>query len=265
MAITLVTGFATDIGQTREHNEDAILTRVSEKGISLSLVCDGIGGLDCGELAACFVAEAAEEWFVSQDEWYHPELSTPEVMFAHFLDAAEDWNHRLCELITSRGIRMGTTLTALFTVGERAMRLNIGDSRIYRHSEVDGLRQLTTDAVITRVEDGQLKSFLANYVGKSRELVCTREEGRLTPGEMYYVCSDGFFKRFTGEDAAEIRRRFAVETDFKSTKTAAECLSALCREWVEKLISRGESDNISVVLVAVCEPIKETKRRFFKR
>jgi len=53
----------------RKGNQDSISlqeVRIKGKMAVFALVCDGIGGLDCGEAASGFVAEKMTEWFYKE-------------------------------------------------------------------------------------------------------------------------------------------------------------------------------------------------------
>ena len=62
----------TDIGNTRDINQDSALIKVANTKnhgrISLIAVCDGMGGLSKGEVASCKAIRTLESWF-------HEELS----------------------------------------------------------------------------------------------------------------------------------------------------------------------------------------------
>lgn len=67
MALQLV--HITDKGTVRPSNQDSFCARISNFGsetIAMLAVCDGIGGLQSGELASTGAVRCFEEWFEQQ-------------------------------------------------------------------------------------------------------------------------------------------------------------------------------------------------------
>ena len=59
----------TDVGIKKETNQDSLLVKqaVTEKGnIILAVVCDGMGGLEKGEVASATVINAFSVWFENE-------------------------------------------------------------------------------------------------------------------------------------------------------------------------------------------------------
>ena len=150
----------TDLGKTRDHNEDrflvADLTRreasllphvrdheVGGRG-SLFIVADGMGGAAAGELASEMAIETIYDEMVKT--WGGEREATPQ-RFAHRLkEAVEAANAHINSYAKAhaeaRG--MGTTTTAAGVLGERCYVTQVGDSRAYlvRHGQA---HQLTKD------------------------------------------------------------------------------------------------------------------------
>ena len=233
-----ITGCATSVGGYRRVNQDAILL-VTKGSFALGVVCDGIGGLDNSELASTFVTSAASEWYQNLVEWLDPETAETDIIFSHLRDAAEDWNYRLCEYIRAEGLHCGTTMSCISLLRDVGLIVHVGDSRIYRYRKDSGLEQLTVDMVFSRMSDGRMKTYLANYVGRQDELSYLPIPLDTTPNELYIFGSDGFYNRFTEEDADAL---------YKSL-THGESPTALCHGLISRMMKRGERDNISVGVI----------------
>src|SRR3954452_18250289 len=135
----------TDVGRTREGNEDSLLEQPP-----LFLVADGMGGRAAGEVASRTAAQTFEEGLGDDPE------ATPA---ARLIALTKTANRRIYDLAQEDGARagMGTTLTAVM-VGEEGLALaHVGDSRLYRLREGD-LEQLTRDhsCVGELVREGKL-------------------------------------------------------------------------------------------------------------
>ena len=139
----LVAG-ATDVGQIREHNEDHFLVgdldasevheqprvelRTSGQRGPLLVVCDGMGGVEGGEIAAELAAK------VMWREMKSTPVTRDAEVFARLLRrAARVANHDVHAMARRepalRG--MGTTLSAAGVVGDRLVIATVGDSRAY--------------------------------------------------------------------------------------------------------------------------------------
>src|SRR5207249_2970118 len=163
----------TDLGKTRDHNEDrflvADLTRreasllphvreheVGERG-SLFIVADGMGGAAAGELASEMAAEAIYDEMVKT--WGSEGETRPRRFASLLKEAVEAANVRIHSYAKAhpeaRG--MGTTTTAAGVLGERCYLTQVGDSRAYliRNGRA---HQLTKDQSLMQrlVEAGEL-------------------------------------------------------------------------------------------------------------
>lgn len=248
----LIIGSYTGRGNFRENNEDAIFCRALEKSggvFALGVVCDGIGGLDGGEISSGYVIGAVSEWFERVSGWIDPALADPDISFSHLKDGAEEWNSGLFEHIRSLGIRSGTTLTAILLQNDRYFTLNVGDSRIYRYTPEDGLCQLTVDSSVAVMVDGRMRSLLDNFMGKSEELRFISDGGETGDGDLFLFASDGFYHRFTEADAVEMYE------ELSNGRPADQ----LCAETAYRMLDRGERDNISVGVIF--KKPKNAKRR----
>ena len=242
--IRLVAGAASDVGQVRAENQDAIL--VADE---LFAVADGMGGHRGGEVASAVALEtlSAAELDLSCDALV---AGVQQANRAVFQQSVQD----------SALAGMGTTLVVLGVIVEDGRRrlamVNVGDSRAYLLAG-DEFQQLSEDhsLVETMLRSGQLtEDEAANH---PRRNVITRALGiepevdvdawiiEPHPGDRFLLCSDGLFNDLDDDELAEVLRRIA------SPSEAATELVRLANE-------AGGRDNISVVLVDVIEVADET-------
>ena len=228
----------TDVGQVRQHNEDACVTQIGDQ-VCLGVVCDGMGGANAGEVASRIAADTFTQ--VVMAGGFPPE----ELMRAALEDANREvychsWEHPEC-----RG--MGTTLVASAVMGDTAYILNVGDSRAYS-IRAHEIRQITQDhsLVAELVRQGAITPEAARY--HPRKNIITRALGtersvtgdlfihKVAPGEVILLCSDGLTNELTDQELlAIVRARHPMEES--------------CGRLINEANSRGARDNITAVLM----------------
>ncbi len=227
-----------------------------ERDTVLCAVCDGIGGLERGDLASGIVAAAMERFSDDIAAW--PESNAAdndnaEILFSHFKDAVEQANETLYETAQQYGLHCGTTFSGVLAVGRRYLILHVGDSRIYRFRPYDapGLRlvSLTEDECVWKKteKNGQsvMRSYLENFVGRDRTLSFRSYHGTFAAGDLLLCVTDGYYHNLTEEDVLDLYRRLARNDNEALHDTA------------RAMIKRGERDNVSAVAYLWGEPLDE--------
>ena len=242
--IELRAGSATDVGQVRTNNQDALLV-----ASPLFAVADGMGGAAAGEVASATAIGALGQAFAAAG------AATSETL----LGAAQAANRAVWDQAEAnpemRG--MGTTLVALAAVdGDRLAVINVGDSRLYTlHG--DDFHQVTADhnLVAELVAEGRLSKEEAEF--HPRRNILTRALGvdpevpidlivvDAVPGDRFLLCSDGLPREVRDEEIASLLRRLADPQE-------------AARELVAEAKRNGGNDNITVVVVDVVDPEKMT-------
>ncbi len=236
-------GCWSEIGH-RSVNQDAVIYHQLIQGTNcfvLGMVCDGVGGLERGEIASAFLTGKADMWFKEVSKWLDIARNDTDILFSHLKDAAELWNEELCCICQDIGIRTGSTMSLLMLVRDKYYIIHVGDSRIYRYR--GGMEQLTIDASIACMKNGRMKNYLENYMGKGKELRFQAVEGTIQEGDLFLVCSDGLYHRLREEDIVHIVRECEE----------GEEIEALCRRVIMQMLERGEKDNISLCILQVME------------
>ncbi|MBQ1475472.1 MAG: serine/threonine-protein phosphatase [Ruminococcus sp.] len=246
----------TDAGIGKENNQDSALqieARTDFGDVMLSVVCDGMGGLDKGEVASATVIEAFSEWFEKElPKLIHLE-DVERMIFGEWEELILDCNQKISAYADELRIKMGTTLNAILFLRGRYYIANVGDSRAYLLS--DGLYQLTKDQTLVQreVDMGRLtaekaavsprRNILLQCVGASPIVTPDYYSGSFAAGQVYMQCSDGFRHVVTGE---EIYRYLNTQelTDERKMADNAVYLTELNK-------NRQEKDNITVLLVKV--------------
>ncbi len=252
----------TDVGRTREHNEDAYLVADLAADLpfdfdpgagprdfdatagALFVVADGLGGAAAGEVASRLAADAAFQALRAA----LPDAAGAATHFATALRdavlAANAAIHRTAaERADLRG--MATTLTAAALRGDTLYLAQVGDSRAYlvRHGEA---RQLTKDQSLVQrlVDAGELtpeqaetsarRNIILQALGADRTVKVDVTHQPVRRGDVLLLCSDGLSGQLRAAELADAARD-------------ARDLDALCAALVGRANDTGGPDNITVV------------------
>lgn len=247
----------TDIGNTREKNEDSLVVKSGSFGgvaILLAAICDGVGGLEGGETASYTAVSMISEWFDEELPVLEPEVR---ILKKRLESLAESINSRIRYENERAGKKSGTTCSALLLWKRYYLICHIGDSRIYMVDEK--VYQLTEDHswLAEEVRKGRMTAEEAERdIRKNRILKCFGAGQTAAPdllaGEVrdpssFVLCTDGFWHRITGEELKE-----KLGPGFSKDTAVLEKLTNLVKD-------RGEDDNISVIAVDVTAGDNEEK------
>lgn len=243
----------TDVGNVKTTNQDSacILVAQTPRGqIAMALICDGMGGLEKGELASATVIRAFQDWFCRE---------LPQQMAGFGWDTVQTaWLHQIKVLNRTisdygkfYGFSLGTTVTAMLLYQDAYLIAHVGDSRAYE-LQADIL-QLTEDhSVVGRevrrgtitaqqAEQDPRRNVLLQCVGASKTVSPQILQGQIRPGAHYLLCSDGFRHVITPEE-------LLTQLGPASVQDPGQMHTRL-RGLIDLAMSRGERDNISALLI----------------
>lgn len=245
-----------DVGQRRDHNEDAIASDIE---IGLLVLADGMGGYKAGEVASeiAILTMLAElkETMAQLDPGQVDPVNGMQAESLLLMDAAAKANASIFSVSESQPqcAGMGTTLvTALFT-NNKVLVGHIGDSRMYR-LRGDRFEQLTEDHSLLQEqlssglitpEQAKLsnnKNLVTRAVGIDPEVELEVHEHDVEVGDIYLLCSDGL------TDLVEDAEIHAVLSGWSSN------LEMAASQLVQMANDNGGKDNISVILAKVLKP-----------
>jgi len=237
----------TDVGQQRDHNEDAF---ACADEVGFYVVCDGMGGHASGELASRI---AVQEVVRLVDERLHA-AGAGDVSEALVRDAVRHANERVYVegLKDAKTEGMGTTIVALFPRPEEIILAHVGDSRIYRLNRAGSLEQLTRDhSLLNEQIDAGILSSPAEIARFTRTNVISRALGitdevkvdtRRVPrraGDIFLLCTDGLTDLVSDGDIEAV-----LDGNRDDLEEALACLVRMSN-------ARGGKDNITVLVVRV--------------
>jgi serine/threonine protein phosphatase PrpC len=253
----------TDVGRTREHNEDcflvadltqqkaSLLPEVREHQLgprgSLFVVADGMGGAAAGEVASQMAANGIFRHMV--ESWLQDEEITPQQFAYRLKESVESANTQIHEYAKehpqNRG--MGTTATVVGILEDHLYLTQVGDSRAYLVRGSVGI-QLTKDQSLMQrlVDAGELteeeaerserRNIILQALGPDPRVRVDLTTQQIRRGDTVVLCSDGLSGQVSREEiAAEVSQANADLVD-------------TCSRLIDLANERGGPDNITVVI-----------------
>ena len=252
----------TDVGRTREHNEDSYLVAdlstniaslqpsvrrhaVGPRG-SLFMVADGMGGAAAGEIASQMATEIVLREM--RAHWMPLETPTSEEFARCLKRAAQSANTAIHSYASShqeyRG--MGTTATIAGLLADTLYLCQIGDSRGYlvRNGVA---RQITKDQSLMQklIEAGELteeeaaqserRNIILQALGPEANIKVDLTYQQIRKGDTLMLCSDGLSGQVTREEIAQVC-------------TEEKDLVQACKRLIELANEAGGPDNITVIV-----------------
>lgn len=231
----------------RDHNEDYIRKATYEEQLCL-ILCDGLGGHACGEIASELVAESIAKGFEKQGYYA-----------GFFKDALEQAQKELLEEQVRRELcnSMKTTAVVLVITPDLIQWAHIGDSRLYRIYENGTKYQRTRDHSLVQIlcdtgeireseirthEDRNklLRAMGAQWGTKTYDISAVVECGET---QAFVLMTDGFWEYVYEEE---------MLATYKEASSAQAWLDAMGK-YVLKRADMTKTDNYSAIVVCVEE------------
>ena len=252
----------TDVGRTREHNEDAFVVvdlstdnptlqpevrthTMGPKG-TLFMVADGMGGAAAGEIASAMAVEAVLNEM--RASWMTEKAATSEAFVRAIKQATKAANEQINTYAVNhpefRG--MGTTATVAGLFGDTLYLAQVGDSRAYvvRNGVA---RQITKDQSLMQklIEAGELteeeaehserRNIILQALGPEPTIKVDLTHQLVRRGDTLVLCSDGLSGQVSKDEIASIVKD---EPD----------LTAACKRLIDRANEAGGPDNITVIV-----------------
>lgn len=262
----LVVGTKTDVGRKRSRNEDS---HCADPGLGLYVVCDGMGGLDAGDLASSLAVEAIHRYM--REATRNPALplvGDSDQRFSaqtnRLASAIRSANREIYGLARTDPERagMGTTVVAACISGQVLSVAHVGDSRLYL---IRGgtIQAMTADhsLVAEQVRNGSLteeeaarspqRNIVTRALGVDEEVDVDLDEIHLMGGDKLLLCSDGLTRGVKPEDL------LLAILEQHDPQAASERLVMMACE-------AGGEDNITAILVSVRSGARSGLWRWFR-
>ena len=253
----------TDVGRTRDHNEDTFLVAdLSTKKASLLpevrehvvgprgsffMVADGMGGAAAGEVASAMAADLIYQHLSTA--WATDKDGSAQRFAFRMKEAVEVANQKIHQYTKDHAeVRgMGTTLTAAGVFGNELYLTQIGDSRGYlirggqaiQLTKDQSLMQRLVDAGELTEEEAEVserRNIILQALGPDPRVRVDLTHQLLRKGDLLVICSDGLSGQVKKEEIGKI----AAEN---------QDLGALCAALIALANERGGPDNITAIAV----------------
>ncbi len=258
----------TDVGTTKSVNQDSLTVKVANTPngeAALLVLCDGMGGLEQGEVASTVVMRAFEQWFLRDFSAIAVSGLDAQMLEKIWTDILHDCNARIYDYSREHKTSMGTTLTALLLFGGAYYISHIGDCRAYRLGT--DISQLTSDHTYTAREvalghmtpeqasNDLRRNVLIQCIGMGKPISPEFVSGEIEVGDSFVLCSDGFRHELTDEEIYEYcwNEPNQLEWSVRRRQENSRAMNGLLRELIEMDKQRGEKDNISVAFVKIMD------------
>jgi protein phosphatase len=235
----------TDIGSCRQENQDNYCAQQLVDGTAWGIVCDGMGGVNGGRVAAHIATDTMLNYFNQN----LPALQAGDEK--HFLLRGFDITNRaVYDKATSDPdmLGMGTTGVCAYVKPNAAHIAHAGDSRAYLF-RTGQMVQITRDHSMVQqlVDNGQItreqaashpqKNLITRALGVSASIVPEYNTCKVRDGDILLLCTDGLTNMLSDE---EIRLILSETAFFK----APEVL-------LDRSLQAGGQDNITILLIGV--------------
>jgi protein phosphatase len=256
--LEITVGAASDVGQVREHNEDCFLVGDLDTGNTVELgepwrassergpvlvVCDGMGGVEGGEVASELAAKVIWREMKNTGATRDPEV------FARLIRRATRVANHDVHAMSRRepGLKgMGTTVSAAGFCADRLVVATVGDSRAYvlRAGEIVQVTrdQSLSSALLAAGHDPEQAeragSAILQALGVGDDVEPSLSIIELRRGDRVLLCSDGLHG-LVGDPALRLL--------MSEPHSIAEAVSLL----VTAARAAGGSDNITAVVADV--------------
>lgn len=235
----------TDRGRVRPVNEDAYDIGKFEDGAVWAVVCDGMGGVNGGNVASMKAVDVIAKAFAKTYREDADENSIRSMLLTA-LNAANTYVYEAAQEDEELA-GMGTTAVAAVVKDDTAYIAHVGDSRAYL-IRGDSIEQETKDHSMVQilVERGELteeeamthpkKNYITRAVGVEEELEVDYNEIPLLDSDAILLCTDGLTNCVGKEEILSIILEHGA-------LASPDVL-------VKRAIEHGGNDNITVVVIS---------------
>ena len=232
-----------DVGMTREINEDYFSVSYPGDEVQLFIIADGMGGYNGGEVASKLAVQSVRNYILSNYE----ETDKSRESLLKLVKASVQYANMIVHdkaISTTDAKQMGTTLDVCLINQGKLYIGHVGDSRIYRLRK-GVLKKITKDHsyIENLIEDGKItreealkhpdKNMVTKGIGNSKLVEPDVIHKKFKDGDTILMCTDGLTNMVSEERIQEILQE---EGDVSKKLT-------------DEANKNGGMDNITVVVI----------------
>lgn len=262
--ITLEIAAVTDIGRRRARNEDNFFVNgafidhykvraerfesVDTEEVHVMAVCDGMGGLTDGDVAAMIGVTTLSD---HADELQAIRTGEDASFTANRI--VRTANDRILKRIKKTGKKMGSTFAMLVASVDCLYACNLGDSEIYIKTRF-GMERLSKPQTYAQelVDSGAVsenqagrsygRNQLSKYLGMDnlKALKPNESSAEIRTGDILLICSDG---------VSDVLPSHSIYASLSSDRPVNEIADTL----IEKALRKNSGDNMTVVIARVLD------------
>lgn len=209
--------------------------RCSSRKLPVLALFDGMGGENCGEVAAKLAAEKL-------GAYYHGNKGKLKYRAEEFVqESCREMNQAVCNYAEENRVgTMGTTMAMAVFGRQKLYACNVGDSRIYQERNGAFFR-ISTDHIMGNGLFG--KAPLTQYLGIPEDNMVIQPAVAAIdyqPGTRLLLCSDGITDMLT-----EVKMQAILSRGKKVSETV--------NDLIECALEKGGRDNATVILCQIHE------------
>ncbi len=246
-------GLSSIVG-TRKYQQDSAIAidagtmRKNKYQKCIAVLCDGMGGMDGGDVASAISAKTLFDDYMKMSPTHLPDFFLKEVKKIDKI--VSGLTNEKNEIINS-----GSTLVSIAIENGNMYWVSVGDSRIYLirgnkmaqittdHNYYYLLRQQAENGIITfeEAENNPKGEALISYIGLGHdgEIGGNQKPIQLKSGDLILLCSDGLYKALSDQEIYDIAS--ACNNNVASVATALTSATMMKQ--------RKAQDNTTVVLI----------------
>lgn len=253
-----------DTGTTKSINQDSLTVKVANTPFgeaALAVLCDGMGGLEQGEVASSVVVRTYEQWFLKELPAFLAKGFSEEALAQAWSHMANSCNERIMDYSRIKNAPMGTTLTVLLLLGGYYYISHVGDCRVYVMG--NGMEQLTTDQTYVarevalghmtaeQAKNDSRRNVLLQCIGTVNYVEPDFIHGEIYDGDSFLVCSDGFRHELSEQEIYDYCHTALEEMEWSVAERMgnSHIMNGQLQFLIDKNMERGEKDNISAILI----------------
>lgn len=246
----------TDVGRSRDKNEDSCIYRKFNNGWDLLMVADGMGGHNAGEIASSIAVRSITEYLEEKIKDGIDISNMEDVLTSAIAKANDDIYTEAQNNVSCSG--MGTTVTMAVISRDEVLIGHIGDSRAYILSN-NKLKKITSDhsLVAELVKNGTItedeaqhhpqRNIITRALGAKDNVKVDIEKIGIMPSDIILLCSDGLTNML---DDGKIEEILIKNQDIENG----------AHELIDLANSLGGYDNITVAVAKVTCPDGEVRQ-----